>query len=99
MSRSIYREDRAASMVQLMSGLPSKGTIFLLGIPLDPPLAGMTANTFLFLINADGPYCFEANAQPVAIFSGAERAALRSSGRPTSSQGSYMGYATTREPS
>lgn len=48
----MYRHELAASMVQLMSGLPIKDTTFLFGMPLDPPLAGITASTFLFSITA-----------------------------------------------
>ena len=48
----MYRDELAASMVQLISGLPIKDTIFLFGMPLDPPLAGITASTFLFSITA-----------------------------------------------
>ena len=48
----MYRHELAASMVQLISGLPIKETTFLFGMPLDPPLAGITASTFLFSITA-----------------------------------------------
>lgn len=41
---SIVEACKAASMVQAIKGLPQNGSTFFLGIPLDPPRAGMMAS-------------------------------------------------------
>jgi len=48
-TRSMYLELSASSIVYEIKGLPPRNLIFFLGKPFDPPRAGIKARTDLFL--------------------------------------------------